>query len=186
MKFVWIIGPQAAGKMTVGQELEKITGLKLFHNHMTIDLVGHFFDYDSSSGKRLVNLFRREIFKEAAASDLEGMIFTYVWAFNMREDWNFVKQVTDIFESMGNTVCFVELEAELDERLLRNKSSNRLEHKPSKRNIEWSEKDLLDSMEEHRLNSFEGEIKHENYFKINNTNVHAEEAAELIKKRFCL
>ena len=28
MKFVMIIGPQAVGKMTVGQELEKITGLK--------------------------------------------------------------------------------------------------------------------------------------------------------------
>jgi ATP-dependent protease Clp ATPase subunit len=31
MKFVLIFGPQAVGKMTVGQELEKITELKLFH-----------------------------------------------------------------------------------------------------------------------------------------------------------
>ncbi|MED3553043.1 hypothetical protein P4449_21750 [Cytobacillus praedii] len=38
MKFVLIFGPQAVGKMTVGQELEKITELKLFHNHMTIEL----------------------------------------------------------------------------------------------------------------------------------------------------
>ena len=29
MKFVLITGPQAVGKMTVGQELEKITDLKL-------------------------------------------------------------------------------------------------------------------------------------------------------------
>lgn len=28
---------QAVGKMIVGQELEKITELELFHNHMTID-----------------------------------------------------------------------------------------------------------------------------------------------------
>ena len=42
MKFILIFGPQAVGKMTVGQELAKITNLKLFHNHMTIDLVGHF------------------------------------------------------------------------------------------------------------------------------------------------
>ncbi len=34
MKFVHIFGPQAVGKMTVGQELVKITDLKLFHNHM--------------------------------------------------------------------------------------------------------------------------------------------------------
>lgn len=38
MKLVIITGPQAVGKMTVGQELEKLTDLKLFHNHMTIDL----------------------------------------------------------------------------------------------------------------------------------------------------
>lgn len=42
MKLVLIFGPQAVGKMTVGQELAKITGLKLFHNHMTIDLVSNF------------------------------------------------------------------------------------------------------------------------------------------------
>ncbi|MCC3359301.1 AAA family ATPase, partial [Bacillus sp. REN16] len=47
MKFVHIFGPQAVGKMTVGQELAKITELKLFHNHMTIDLVSNFFDYST-------------------------------------------------------------------------------------------------------------------------------------------
>ena len=36
-KLVLITGPQAVGKMTVGQELTKITNLKLFHNHMSID-----------------------------------------------------------------------------------------------------------------------------------------------------
>ena len=35
-KLVLICGPQAVGKMTVCQELTKITDLKLFHNHMTI------------------------------------------------------------------------------------------------------------------------------------------------------
>ncbi|SFM30397.1 hypothetical protein SAMN03159341_12543 [Paenibacillus sp. 1_12] len=34
MEFILIFGPQAVGKMTVEQELEKITDLKLFHNHM--------------------------------------------------------------------------------------------------------------------------------------------------------
>lgn len=30
---VIILGPHAVGKMTVGQELAKITDLRLFHNH---------------------------------------------------------------------------------------------------------------------------------------------------------
>src|SRR6478609_1796542 len=86
MKFVHIFGPQAVGKMTVGQELAKITELKLFHNHMTNDLVSHFFDYSTKEGKRLVKLFRQEIFEEASKSDLYGMIFTYVWMFNLESD----------------------------------------------------------------------------------------------------
>lgn len=64
MKLVLIFDPQAVGKMTIGQELAKVTDLKLFHNHMTIDLVGHFFGYGTTEGKRLVNLFRQEIFEE--------------------------------------------------------------------------------------------------------------------------
>jgi adenylate kinase family enzyme len=35
---VFIVGPPAVGKMTVGYELAQRTGLKLFHNHHTIDL----------------------------------------------------------------------------------------------------------------------------------------------------
>ncbi|KSU87446.1 shikimate kinase, partial [Priestia veravalensis] len=130
MKFVLIFGPQAVGKMTVGQELAKITDLKLFHNHMTIDLVNNFFDYGTKEGKRLVTLFRQEIFEEVSKSNLYGMIFTYVWAFNMKDDWDYVNKVSQLFESRGGTVYFVELEADLEERLERNKSSNRLEHKP--------------------------------------------------------
>lgn len=186
MKFVLITGPQAVGKMTVGQELAKITDLKLFHNHMTIELVNHFFDYGTKEGKRLVNLFRQEIFEEVSKSNLYGMIFTYLWAFNVQADWGYVNRVTQLFESKGATVYYVELEADLDERIQRNKSFNRLEHKPSKRNVEWSENRLKKSIENYRLNSLEGEIEFPNYIKINNTNLGAEEVAELVKREFNL
>ena len=87
MKFVLLFGPQAVGKMTIGHELEKITKLKLFHNHMTIDLVSNFFDYGSKEGSKLVNLFRNEIFEEVSKSNLYGIIFTYVWALDQKADW---------------------------------------------------------------------------------------------------
>nr|WP_259545539.1 AAA family ATPase [Heyndrickxia oleronia] len=185
-KLVLIFGPQAVGKMTVGQELARITDLKLFHNHMTIDLVSHFFDYGTKEGKRLVGLFRQEIFEEVSKSDLYGLIFTYVWAFDLQSDWDEVNKICNIFESKGGTVYFVELEANLEERLERNKSTNRLKHKPSKRNIEWSEKDLISSLKQYRLNSFDGEIQKDNYLKINNTNVSATEVAEIIANKFKL
>ncbi|MFP3359471.1 shikimate kinase, partial [Planococcus sp. SIMBA_143] len=121
-----------------------------FHNHMTIELVNHFFDYGTKEGKRLVNLFRQEIFEEVSKSNLDGMIFTYLWAFNLQADWDYVNRVTQLFGSKGATVYYVELEADLDERIQRNKSFNRLEHKPSKRNVEWSESRLKKSIENYR------------------------------------
>ncbi len=183
MKLVLLFGPQAVGKMTVGQELEKITGLKLFHNHMTIDLVAPILGFTPEMWK-LVNNFRMEMFKVVAKSDLDGLIFTFVWAFNLQSDWDYVEQVCEIFETNGGTVYFVELTATLDERIERNKSPNRLEHKPTKRNVEWSEKELKESMKKHRLNSFDGEIKKDKYIKIDNTNLSAKEVAEMIKERF--
>lgn len=186
MKLIIIFGPQAVGKMTVGQELEKMTGLKLFHNHMTIELISPFFSYGSEVGKRLVKLFRKEIFEEVAKSDLEGLIFTYVWAFDQKTDWDYIDNLCETFESKGGAVYFVELEADIDQRIERNKHPHRLSHKPTKRNIERSEKDLKDSTDKHRLNSKNGEIKKENYIRINNTNLSPEETAKKIKEEFQL
>lgn len=72
-KFVFIFGPQAVGKMSVGQELAKETGLKLFHNHMTIDLLEPLFGFSTEMWK-LTHLFRQEIFKSFSKSDNYGMI----------------------------------------------------------------------------------------------------------------
>lgn len=183
MKFILLFGPQAAGKMTIGKELEKITAFKLFHNHMTIEMLHPFFGF-SKEMFELSDMIRTEIFKALAAGETEGIVFTYVWAFDMKEDWDFVERICEIFESAGNEVYFVELEAEVETRLQRNKEASRLEEKPTKRNIAESERELLSSMEVHRLNSFKGEIERENYLRINNTDLEPEEAARRIRERF--
>ena len=55
MKLVFLIGSGAVGKMTVGQELMKRTGLRLFHNHMTIEpVIAVFGNYNG----RVVNEIR--------------------------------------------------------------------------------------------------------------------------------
>ena len=186
MKLVLIFGPHAVGKMTVGQELAKITGLKLFHNHMTIDLVSNFFSYGSAQGRRLVNLFRREIFEEVAKSDLDGLIFTLIWAFDYPEDHDYVYGIAELFRSRGAEVYFVELEAPLDVRLARNATPNRLAHKPTKRNLEWSEQDVRQGAVKYRMNSYPGEIREVHYLRIVNTDMTAEAAAQLIKDTFGL
>ena len=186
MKFVILFGPLAVGKMTVGQELEKITGLKLFHNHMTIELVLPFFEMYSSSFNKLVKSFRIELFEEVAKSSLKGIIFTYVWELDQKSDCDFIDSIVKIFEKENASVYFVELEADIEERLRRNRSSHRLKHKPSKMNFKASEHELIETDRNFVLNSKINEFQRKNYFKINNTKISAKETARMIKKKFNL
>ena len=183
MKFVWIIGNAAVGKMTVGQELSKITDLRLFHNHMSIELV---IDVFGSYMPKVIGKMRDLIFEEFAVTDQKGMIFTYMWAFDRQEDWNYVKRVSEIFEKQGADIYYVELVAPQAVRLQRNETENRLRHKGSKRDVEASNQRLLNDDLRFRCESFEGEITFTNYMKIDNTELTPEEVAHRIQKRFNL
>lgn len=184
--FLQIIGPQAVGKMTVGQELAKITGYKLLYNHMTIEMVREIFDYDKTSFSKINSIIRYEIFKEFSKSNEKGIIFT--GCFDFGNDFKKEKEETDKWMNLFEENYTIELETTLEERLRRNKTANRLEHKASKRNLEWSENDLLESIKRHRLNSNpgEGEKIFKNFMKIDNTNLSATEVAKIIKEKFNL
>lgn len=172
--------------MTVGQELAKLTGLKFMHNHETIDLLLNIFEFSDGVRRRLTSTFRYLIFEEVAKSDLEGIIFSACFDFG-RE----IEEERAEFEkwmALFDEVYVVELEASVEERLRRNKTANRLEHKASKRDLEKSEQRLLLSTIKHRLNSEpgEGEKIFPNFWKINNENLSAEEVAKMIQERFDL
>ncbi len=186
MNFVLIFGPAASGKMTVGQELAKTTGLKLFHNHMSIELVHQFFDFGTPAFIRLDQYIRFQLFREVAQSDLSGLIFTLVWAIDLEEDKQYVDEIIDIFRQVGAKVHFVELVVKLEERLRRNKHPHRLLHKPTKRNTERAETALLYDEENYRTNTLPGEFTEYNILKIENTKRSAEETAKLIKAHFAL
>ena len=119
MKVIVIIGPQAAGKMTVGQELAELTGYKLFHNHLPIELVNPFFGYGDPIGRKLVNRIRTLFFDAFAESDHAGLILTFVWQFDEEDDRKYMAEVARLFESKGAEILWVELEAPLDVRLER-------------------------------------------------------------------
>ena len=186
MKFVLLFGPSAVGKMTVGQELAKITGLKLFHNHMSIELAYQFFEFGTKPFNRLVSLFREEIFREVANSDLPGLIFTFVWALDLPKEEAYIENMIDIFREKEADIYYVELEASLEERLKRNRHEHRLKHKSSKQDTVRSEKVLLAEHEKYQCNSANGTFKRPNYLKINNTNLDPETVANRIKDHFWL
>jgi hypothetical protein len=147
---------------------------------MTIELVLNFFDFGQPPFGRLVGEFRRRIFEEVAASDLPGLIFTYVWALDQDSDKAFVDEICAIFREKDGEVYFVELEAEQSERLQRNETEFRLSQKPSKRQVEESRRRLLESDLKYKLNSSGDFFYEENYVKINNTNLSASETARRI------
>ncbi len=183
MKLVLLVGDGAVGKMTVGQELMKITDLRLFHNHMTIEPVIEIFGYFHGG---LIDRLRTAVFEEFSDSDNYGLIFTYMWAFDQKSDWDFIEYVTNLFKEKGADIYYVELVAPQEIRLQRNITEHRLRNKASKRDVEVSNKRLIDADKNYRCVSNDGEIKFDNYIKIDNSNISAEYAAKMIKEQFNL
>ena len=181
MKLLILIGNAAVGKMTVGQELMKITDLRLFHDHMSIELILDVFGERIGSADRRI---REIIFEEFAKSKGYGLIFTYMCDFNAQEDLDYLNSLCDIFKRENADIYYVELVASQETRLERNKTENRLANKHSKRDIATSEWRLLNADVEGRYVSNEGELTFENYMRIDNTRLAPEVVAGIIKERF--
>ena len=107
-------------------------------------------------------------------------------AFDCQDDWDCLEHVKSIFSPYNTEFYYVELIASQEVRLQRNQTANRLQHKPSKRDIVISNQRLINDDNHYRCVSFEGEITFENYLRIENTNIPATEAARMIKDAFHL
>ncbi len=183
---VFLIGPAAVGKMAVGRELAARTGLKLFHNHQTIELLLNYFPFGTRPFMRLISEFRRRIFEEVADSDLPGLIFTYVWAFDEPADHAEIESYASIFRSRGGNVHYVELQAPQSVRLQRNETPLRLEHKPSKRDVAFSRRNLIEMDVRYQLDSGDRFTDRGDWMRIDNTHLSPIDVAEQVITRFRL
>jgi len=183
---LFLVGPPAVGKMSVGQAIAERTGLRLFHNHISIEVALRYFGYGTPAFRRVDGEIRRLVIEEVAASDLPGLIFTFVWAFDMPEEQDFIDASARPFRKRGGRVLFVELEATQAERLKRNESVSRLAEKPSKRDLAASRRSLLELDARHQLNSGGKFDKREDYLRINNTLLTPAEVAERVIRHFGL
>ena len=183
MSLVMLFGPPAVGKMAVGMALRDATGFRLFHNHLSIEAVLPIFPFDSPPFARVVKSFREEVFREAANSDLPGLIFTFVWAFNHDGNRVAVQETVDVFAEAGREAFFVELQADLEVRLARNRTQLRLAEKPSKRDVAASERRLIESGERHQLHS-SVPFPFANHFRIDNSALGPEDVAQRIVTHF--
>lgn len=106
MNLIFIHGPAAAGKLTIGRELAALTGLRLFHNHLVVDALLAVFPFGSDSFVRLREQIWLDVFADAARQDL-SLIFTFTPEPTVSVD--FPDEVGRIVDAHGGRVCFVEL-----------------------------------------------------------------------------
>lgn len=177
---ILLFGPPAVGKMTVGQEIAELTGFKLFHNHMSLELANQFFDWSTPNFQKIDRLVRFGIFDIVAKSDLPGFIFTFVWALDLPREADYLDEIISHFRPRGFTIHHVELQASLDTRLARNKTENRLRHKPSKRNLSFSDQLLQHDEANHRMQSLEGEHPERKILRVDTEGKLAHEVAQII------
>ena len=180
---VVIIGPQAVGKMTIGEKLKEKIGYTLMTNHDSIEIAIKIFSSNKDAKLKLKSKIREDVFNICLENNI-SIIFTFVVDFNTNDDILYLNELKNKFEKTGGHFYLIELEADLQTRLDRNKTPHRLECKPSKKNIEWSDKELIDSMDIYRMNSIKDEIKFENYIKINNTNLSPNAVCDIIINKF--
>lgn len=106
MQIVFLHGPAAAGKFTVGKCLSRISGLPLFHNHLTVDLVLSLFEFGSPEFIELRESIWLQTFKTAARSN-RSLIFTFQPEASVSID--FVERAQRQVEANQGTIQFVEL-----------------------------------------------------------------------------
>jgi hypothetical protein len=140
---LFVFGPPAVGKMTVGRAIADASDFRLFHNHHVLEPLLDVFDYGTPPFNRLLEEFRLRVLEEAATSGTD-LVYTLVWALDLPEDSAYLRRHLRPFVDAGQAIAFVELYAGLETRLARNRTPYRLAEKKSKRDLEWSDDNVRD------------------------------------------
>lgn len=113
MKLIFLLGMPGVGKLTVAREVSRLTGFKVFHNHLTVDLVTSVFEFGSPPFIELREKIWLSMFSEAVRDKLPGLIFTFAFDRTVRD--NFTEKVRETIEKGGGQVLFVELKCSMPE-----------------------------------------------------------------------
>ena len=117
MQLIFLYGPPAVGKLTVGRALAQATGFALFHNHLIVDALEAVFPFGSPSFVALREEFWLATFR-AAAHEGRSLVFTFAPEPTVAAD--FPARARAAVEAEAGAVAFVRLtvsEAEQERRL---------------------------------------------------------------------
>ncbi len=176
MRLVFIYGPPGVGKLTVATALGKLTGFKVFHNHVTLNMVAAVFDWGTPPFWEYVTKYRLELVEAAAREGVPGLICTYVYGKGL--DDPFVAEIVSSVERHGGEVLFVQLQCALRELERRLKAPSRAPHQKLRK-----VRVLRSIMQEHDVLSC---VPHEPNLCLDNTKLSARKAAARIAEHYGL
>ncbi len=144
MHLICLTGPPAVGKMTVGRAVCDLTGYRLFHNHMSIEPLLGVYEFGTPSFQRINSMIRREVIAESVVAGLPGLVFTFAIDLDDPRELEQLQELVEPVERAGAPVDVVELCAPQHVRLAREGGADRMDHKRSKRDIEWARAHVVD------------------------------------------
>ena len=183
---ILIFGPPASGKAAVGRALATLTNCRFFHNHMTAEPVAALFGWGTEAYTEVAAQVRLLLLSRALAQGSSNIVFTFVWAFNLEMDNQFVRDLVLEAGERGAKVHFVELLASRAARIEREGTPLRLELKPAKRNVERARAYHAEIDARHTMNS-DGDFPYPaSHLIIDTETISPDEAAEKIASHFSL
>ena len=106
MKLVLIYGPFASGKLTISNELQKLTGYKFLENNVVNKPALQVFPFGTPVFNRISGNLRLDILKEAAAHNVD-LITSLVYV--LGEDDDYIKKIIKVVTEEGGEVKFVRI-----------------------------------------------------------------------------
>lgn len=123
MHLLFIYGPPASGKLTIGRIVAEQTGFALFHNHLIVDALLAVFPFASPEFVRLREEFWLKTIAAAARAG-RSMVFTFCPESTV--DQSFPERLAVMVEREGGTVTFIRLDVTKDDQERRLVSTSRL------------------------------------------------------------
>lgn len=175
MKLIIIYGPPAVGKLTVAKELAKITGFKVFHNHLTLDAVKSVLNPKHEEFSKILSDIRLKVIEASSKAKTDGIIFTSGYNGNSKDTT--IEQMIKITKKQGGEAFLIHLICEEKELYRRVISKNRKKYSKT-----TTVKDLKKRLSKWK----QGDYPNKTNLTIDNTKLTAKKTAKIIKEQFGL
>lgn len=176
MKLLILYGPPAVGKLTIADELVKLTGFKLFHNHLTQDLARELYPEFGEQRFKLVDKIRLDVIEYAAQQNTD-LIYTFVYSGDGADDAQ-LNSVVGAVENAGGSILFVELSAKPEDIVQRVSNPSRTKfHKLTNPDV------IRGQLKQGR---YSASIKYDGVYKLDTSQIDPRTTAEKIVDHFSL